>query len=82
MDIRVAGGRRAKREDFPVDTLRYMEVKLGMMRKVIMDITAVIAEQGSSNADSYRVEPFHVDQALAKFFSEFVTYRNDIGLAK
>jgi len=59
-----------------------MEGKLGKIRRVVMDLSATIAEQGASKAKPCRVEPTHVDQALIKLFRDFSTIRNEIGLVE
>ncbi len=61
-------------------SLRYMEGKLGKIRRVIMDVSATIAEQDSQKTEPSRVEPVHIDQALLKLFREYSTFSNEIGL--
>ena len=82
MSAGTAGQPLAQHEDFPVASLRYMEGKLGKIRRVLMDVSATIAEQGSPRTQPCRVEPTHVDQALLKLFREFSTFRNEIGLVE
>jgi hypothetical protein len=82
MSAGTAGQPLAKHEDFPVASLRYMEGKLGKIRRVVMDVSATIAEQSSADMGACRVEPIHVDQALLKLFREFPRFRNEIGLVE
>ena len=70
----------ARHEDFPVDSLRHVEGKVSRIRRALMDTAAKIAAEASPGADSYRVEPLHVDQALARLFRDFPAFRNELGL--
>ncbi len=81
MNSDTSGLAPSKHEDFPVRSLQYVEGKLSRIRRTLMEIAANIAEQSSTGSD-YRVEPFHVDQALAKLFREFPEFREDLGLAE
>ena len=76
------GQRLARNEDFPIASLRYMEGKLGKIRRVLMDVSATMALQGAPGAEPCRVQPVHVDQALLKLFREFSTFSDEIGLVE
>ncbi len=57
-----------RREDFPVDSFRYLEAELQKLRKRVMDRAAEIADE-EENPDSlvYRVEKKHIAAALGEF---------------
>jgi hypothetical protein len=68
-----APARPARREDFPVDTFQYLEWKLQLFRKLAMSKAAKIAADTNPDANIYRVERTHVDQALGELVDpEFV----------
>jgi hypothetical protein len=56
-----------RREDFPVESFQHLEVKLQLIRKLVMDLAAEIAAATETNPYSYRVERAHVDHALVTF---------------
>ena len=57
-----------RREDFPIDSLRYMESKLGEIRRAVMKRAASLAEAATSvDMPTYRVEPEHIDLAFSYF---------------
>lgn len=54
-----------RQEDFPVDTFRHLESRLGRIRRHVMQQAASIAEAATpAEASVYRVEPEHVNLAL------------------
>ncbi|MEK7664660.1 MAG: hypothetical protein AAB361_00800 [Patescibacteria group bacterium] len=60
-----------KKEDFPIDSFRYLEGKLQEIRAIAMRRAAENAERQSSPKEIiYRVEKYHIDMALAELFSE------------
>jgi len=71
-------GRR--REDFPVESFRYMEAKLQRVRKLIMDLAAQIAASKDPSAAEYRVGKEHIDEALSEFLSDRSTAENELGI--
>ncbi len=58
--------RLERREDFPVESFRYLEGKLQVLRKLLMDRAAMAAEMRSDFEDFYRVEKRDIDDALAE----------------
>jgi hypothetical protein len=52
-----------RREDFPLESFRYLEQKLGEIRRETMDKAANLAAT-ETDSEVYQVEPSHVDQAL------------------
>lgn len=64
--ITVQQGKR--QEDFPIDSFIYMEKKLHVIRKLIMDRAANIANSMDKNPVVYRVKKQHIDNALSEFF--------------
>ena len=71
-------GRR--REDFPVESFRYLEAKLQQLRKLIMDRAAQIAAGKDPDSPVYRVGKEQIDEALSKFLSDRATAERCLGI--
>ncbi len=69
-----------RREDFPLDSFRYLEAKMQELRKRVMDRAAELAEVTGSQPDVYRVEKQHVDKALAELLLDSESALYAIGL--
>lgn len=56
-----------RREDFPVDSFRQLELRIGQIRRHVMAEAAGLAEAAApSDASVYRVEPEHINLAFAR----------------
>ena len=73
---------RKRREDFPVESFRYLEAKLQQVRKVVMNGAAEIADLTDSRPEFYRVEKRHVDHALAEFLGDPDAAMERLGVRK
>lgn len=62
-----------RREDFPVDSFRYLEGKLQEFRKTIMDGAAKIAASEDVNSVVYRIERKHIDLAVAEMLDDLAS---------
>ncbi len=62
--------KQRRREDFPVDSFRYLEARLQELRKRVMDRAAQIAEEKDTDPDVYRVDEAHIEEALNAFLRE------------
>ena len=71
-------GRR--REDFPVESFRYLEAKLQRVRKLIMDRAAQIAAGKDPGSPVYRVGKEQIDDALSEFLSNQATAESQLGI--
>jgi len=70
-----------RREDFPVDSFRYLEAKLQRVRRLVMDRAAEIAESRDPSPEVYRVCKEHVDDALREFLSDSASAESQLGIA-
>ena len=73
-------GRR--REDFPVESFRYLEAKLQQLRKLIMDLAAQIAAGKDPDSPVYRVGKEQIDDALSEFLSDQATAESQLGIKR
>jgi hypothetical protein len=71
-------GRR--RENFPVESFRYLEAKLQKVRKLIMDLAARIAADKDPDSPVYRVGKEEIDDALSEFLSDQATAESQLGI--
>jgi len=55
-----------RREDFSLESFKYLEAKLQVIRKLAMDRAAEVAAVADANPHVYRVEKDHIDDALAQ----------------
>lgn len=63
--------KQRRREDFPVDSFRYLEARLQELRKRVMDRAAEIADAAEdADASVYRVERVHIETALDEFLRD------------
>ncbi len=69
-----------RREDFPVESFRYLEAKLQLVRKRIMDLAAEIAEAKALTPTVYRVEKGHIDDALFEFLKDRTAAESQLGI--
>ena len=60
-----------RREDFPVDSFRFLEARLQELRRRVMDRAAEIADaEEDSDSPMYRVEKEHIKKALDEFLTD------------
>jgi hypothetical protein len=66
-DIPDSMGVPQRTEEFPGDSFRYLESKLRLIRRLIMNLAARTAADCTNKEEPvYRVEREHVDDAIAK----------------
>ena len=53
------------KENFPVESLRYMEAKIAILRRKIMDSAAARAKADSQNSAEYSVQKSHIAITIA-----------------
>lgn len=69
-----------RREDFPVESFRFLEAKLQEIRRVVMKAAAELADRDAPQSDVYRVERRHVTKALESVLSDPDRCKRAIGL--
>ena len=71
-----------RHEDFPIESFRYLEGKLQVIRRIAMAYAAQIANLASPESSVYTVRREHVDKALSKLLREPDTCRKAVGLTE
>lgn len=74
------GQESCRREDFPVESFRYLESKLQRVRKLIMDLAAQIAEAKDPSSEAYRVGKEYIDVAFVTFLSNREEAASQLGI--
>jgi len=71
------------REDFAIETFRYLEGRLQEIRRIVMADAANLAKESALRAQpaarEFRVEKEHVDRALVVLLKKSTKSRLDIG---
>lgn len=77
MELQQESLSKKRREDFSIDTLRYLEAGIGVLRVSIMRLAAQHAEKRQSEQDIFQVEPEDIDATIKEAYQECMAEKTD-----